>query len=125
MRSVASVLRSSSCDSSTAIATSGEHLLHLINDVLWLSKIEAGKTTLNLQRFDLHRLVEGVEMMFRGRVRSKGLKLHTRRSSSLPRHVVGDEGKLRQVLINLLGNAVKFTDQGAITVTARWRDGIG
>jgi signal transduction histidine kinase/ligand-binding sensor domain-containing protein/DNA-binding NarL/FixJ family response regulator len=109
----------------TAIATSGEHLLHLINDVLSLSKIEAGKTTLNLQRFDLHRLVEGVEMMFRGRVRSKGLKLHTRRSSSLPRHVVGDEGKLRQVLINLLGNSVKFTEEGEITLTVRWREGIG
>ena len=112
-------------DHLTAIMTSGEHLLHLINDVLSLSKIEAGRLTLNVQPFDLHRTLDGVEAMLRGRTRAKGLRLVVERSTRLPRYVLGDEGKLRQVLINLLGNAVKFTERGEITLRARWRDGIG
>ncbi len=109
----------------TAILSSGEHLLHLINDVLSLSKIEAGKMSLTIAQFDLHRTLEGVEAMFRGRTRAKGLALHVERESSVPRFVLGDEGKLRQILINLLGNAVKFTDAGSIALRAGWEDGIG
>ncbi len=108
----------------TAIMSSGEHLLHLINDVLSLSKIEAGKLTLTVQPFDLGRTLDGVEAMLRGRTRAKGLDLVVERSEALPRWVHGDEGKLRQVLINLLGNAVKFTATGRITLRARWRVGI-
>jgi signal transduction histidine kinase/ligand-binding sensor domain-containing protein/DNA-binding response OmpR family regulator len=112
-------------DHLTAIMTSGEHLLHLINDVLSLSKIEAGRLTLNAQPFELRRTLDGVEAMLRGRTRAKGLRLEVERGQSLPHYVLGDEGKLRQVLINLLGNAVKFTESGSITLRARWRNGIG
>ncbi len=108
----------------SAIMSSGEHLLHLINDVLSLSKIEAGKLTLTNQPFDLLRTIEGVEAMLRGRTRAKSLGFVVERSEDLPRWVRGDEGKLRQVLINLLGNAVKFTASGSITLRARWRGGI-
>ncbi len=109
----------------TAILSSGEHLLHLINDVLSLSKIEAGKMSLTIAQFDLHRTLEGVEAMLRGRTRAKGLQLTVERDPDVPRFVLGDEGKLRQIMINLLGNAVKFTDAGSITLRAAWQDGIG
>lgn len=109
----------------TAILSSGEHLLHLINDVLSLSKIEAGKMSLTIAQFDLHRTLEGVEAMLRGRTRAKGLQLTVVRDPDVPRFVLGDEGKLRQIMINLLGNAVKFTDAGSITLRAAWQDGIG
>ncbi|MBK6427182.1 MAG: response regulator [Blastocatellia bacterium] len=109
----------------TAILSSGEHLLHLINDVLSLSKIEAGKMSLTIAQFDLHRTLEGVEAMLRGRTRTKGLQLTVVRDPDVPRFVLGDEGKLRQIMINLLGNAVKFTDAGSITLRAAWQDGIG
>ena len=109
----------------TAILSSGEHLLHLINDVLSLSKIEAGKMSLTIAQFDLHRTLEGVEAMLRGRTRAKGLQLTVERDPDVPRFVLGDEGKLRQIMINLLGNAVKFTDAGSITLRVAWQDGIG
>lgn len=112
-------------DHLTAILSSGEHLLHLINDVLSLSKIEAGKMSLTIAQFDLHRTLEGVEAMLRGRTRAKGLQLIVERDPDVPRFVLGDEGKVRQILINLLGNAVKFTDAGSITLRVTWQDGIG
>ena len=112
-------------DHLSAIMSSGEHLLHLINDVLSLSKIEAGRMSLAVQAFDVHRTIDGVEAMLRGRTRAKQLRLVVRTDPSMPRQVLGDEGKLRQVLINLLGNAVKFTEQGTITLMASWHDGIG
>ncbi len=111
-------------DHLSAIMSSGEHLLHLINDVLSLSKIEAGKLSLSVEPFDLHRTIDGVEAMLRGRTRAKRLRLVVAKGDALPRQVLGDEGKLRQVLINLLGNAVKFTEQGTVTLAASWRDGI-
>ncbi|HEX6387732.1 MAG TPA: two-component regulator propeller domain-containing protein [Anaerolineae bacterium] len=96
------------------IYRSSEHLLGLINDVLELSKIEAGRTLLNLQSFDLHRMLIGLEEMFRLRAESKGLALHLDLARDVPRFVVADAGRLRQVLMNLLGNAVKFTEQGHV-----------
>ena len=101
------------------IARSGEHLLTLINQVLDLSKIEAGRTTLNENIFDLHRLLDDTEDMFRMRVGEKHLQLLFERGSDVPRYVKTDEVKLRQVLINLLNNAVKFTTEGGISVRAR------
>jgi len=98
------------------INRSGEHLLALINDILEMSKIEAGRITLNPTTLDLHALLADLEMMFRVRTDAKGLRLLVERSPAMPRQVVADEGKLRQVLINLIGNAVKFTEQGGITV---------
>ena len=107
------------------IQQSGEHLLGLINDVLSISKIEAGAVLLDQRPFDLFRLIQTVEEMLRLRAEAKGLALVVRRDPGLPRVVVGDEGKLRQVLINLVGNAVKFTEAGAVTLGAAWHDGVG
>jgi two-component system sensor histidine kinase ChiS len=100
------------------IHRSGEHLLGLINDVLQLSKIEAGRTTLNPESFDLQRMLEGLEEMFRLRADQKGLALCFDVSPDVPQFVCADEGKLRQVLMNLLGNAVKFTQQGGVSLRA-------
>jgi len=95
------------------IAASGEHLMGLINDILDISKIEAGREELHLSDFDLGEMVRGLGAMFEGRCRQKGLEW--RLESELPEGPVqGDQNKLRQVLINLLGNAVKFTDSGQI-----------
>jgi signal transduction histidine kinase/tetratricopeptide (TPR) repeat protein/ActR/RegA family two-component response regulator len=101
------------------IARSGEHLLGLINDVLEMSKIEAGSVTLNVAPFDLDRLLHGVAQLFQVRAEAKGLELRLELAPGLPRYVSGDESKLRQVLINLLGNAIKFTQQGEVTLRAR------
>jgi len=98
------------------INRSGEHLLALINDVLEMSKIEAGKVTLQEKSFDLYRQLEGLEEIFGLRAETKGLKLIFRRDENVPRYIVADEGKLGQVLSNLLGNAVKFTSEGNVTL---------
>jgi len=104
------------------INRSGEHLLALINDILEISKIEAGRVTLNPTAFDLHELLKDVEMMFRLRTDAKDLKFSVERVGEVPRFVVFDEGKLREVLINLLGNAVKFTKKGGIILRVRALD---
>jgi len=101
------------------INRSGEHLLALINDILEISKIEAGRVTLNPTAFDLHALLNDLEMMFRVRTDVKNLQFAVERIGEVPRFVVSDEGKLRQVLINLLGNAVKFTKEGGIILRVR------
>ncbi|MBF2027638.1 MAG: CHASE2 domain-containing protein [Oscillatoriales cyanobacterium C42_A2020_001] len=98
------------------INRSGQHLLELINDVLELSKIEAGQTTLHSTSFDLHDLLENLEQMLRVRAAGKHLMLVFELAPNLPQYITTDEGKLRQVLINLLGNAIKFTNQGRVTL---------
>ncbi len=100
------------------ISRSGEHLLNLINDVLEMSKIEAGRNTLNEESFDLISLLDDLEDMFHMRASNKGLQLIFDRAPDVPQYVRTDQGKLRQVLINLLGNAVKFTQQGGVTLRA-------
>ncbi len=111
-------------ESLSIIKSSGEHLLELINDVLAIAKIEAGKTTLTDRPFDLRDLLRGVVEMIRVRTEARGLSLVVDVADDLPERVVGDEGKLRQVLVNLLGNAVKFTDEGGVALRARWVDGV-
>jgi PAS domain S-box-containing protein len=101
------------------INRSGEHLLALINDVLEMSKIEAGRTTLNSTTFDLRALLEDLEMMFRVRTGAKKLNFAVEGLGHIPDYVVGDQGKLLQVFINLLGNAVKFTEKGGIVLRVR------
>ena len=96
------------------INRSGEHLLALINDILEMSKIEAGRTVLNPAAFDLYALIHDMEMMFRVRTESKNLCFTVEYTNDVPRFIISDENKLRQVLINLLGNAVKFTMEGSI-----------
>ncbi|HZX31605.1 MAG TPA: ATP-binding protein [Rhodocyclaceae bacterium] len=98
------------------INRSGEHLLSLINDVLEMAKIEAGRVQLEHQPFDLGALVRDVTDMMEVRARAKGLRLLIDQTSDFPRYIVGDESRLRQVLINLVGNAVKFTTEGGVTV---------
>jgi len=100
------------------IHSSGNHLLTLINDILEMSKIEAGRTTLTVEPFDLHALLNEVQLMFRELTGKKSLELTFELDPALPRAVSGDAGKVRQVLINLLSNAVKFTRRGRIAVRA-------
>jgi PAS domain S-box-containing protein len=102
-----------------AINRSGEHLLALINDVLEMSKIEAGHATLHPAPFDLPALLRDLEMLFRPRAEAKQLLWAVERLGPVPQAVIGDESKLRQVLINLLGNAVKFTEHGGIVLRVR------
>ncbi|MDM8521790.1 transporter substrate-binding domain-containing protein [Desulfococcaceae bacterium HSG8] len=96
------------------IGRGGEHLMSLINDVLDMSKIEAGRTTLNEKSFDLHCMLDDLEDMLRMRTEDKSLQMIFERTPDVPQYVRTDEIKLRQVLINLLNNAVKFTEEGGI-----------
>lgn len=98
----------------TIINRSGEHLLALINDILDMSKIEAGQARLNPAAFDFGSLIEDMAAMFRMRAQAKTLQFDLLGIDACERSIVADEGKIRQVLINLLGNAVKFTEQGWI-----------
>lgn len=100
------------------INRSGEHLLNLINDVLEMSKIEAGKIILNPEFFDLHRLLRTIQEMFRIKAEAKNLWFKFVLAPDLPQYVIGDARKLRQLLINLLSNAVKFTSSGGVTLKA-------
>ena len=98
------------------INRSGEHLLGLINDVLDMSKIESGRLTLHIVSFDFHSLLDGIEEMFTFRAAEKDLSLIVDRAADVPKYVRTDESKLRQVLMNLMSNAIKFTDQGGVSV---------
>ncbi|MEG4074762.1 PAS domain S-box protein [Microcoleus sp. Pol14C2] len=98
------------------INRSGEHLLELINDVLSMSKIEAGQITINPSRFNLYNLLNSLKEMLQLKANSKGLHLIFENAEDLPQYIQTDEAKLRQVLINLLGNAIKFTQQGTVTL---------
>ncbi len=102
------------CQYLGTINRSGEHLLALINDVLEMSKIEAGRTTLNPSTFDLPVLLKDLEMMFRVRTDEKKISFSVELIGDVPRYIVTDINKLRQVFINVLGNAVKFTELGGI-----------
>lgn len=98
------------------INDSGTHLLELINNSLEMSKIEAGKLTLNLEETDLHLLLDNLISLFSLKADDQHLTLSLEIAPDLPRYLFIDAGKLRQVLINLLGNALKFTAQGSITL---------
>ena len=98
------------------INRSGEHLLNLINDVLDMAKVEAGRVSIGEAAFDLGNTVRDVVDLMRMRAEEKGLQLCLDQSSEFPRFVRADVGKLRQVLINLVGNAVKYTEHGGVTL---------
>jgi len=98
------------------IDRAGRHLLSLINDVLEISRIEAGRTTVQNAPFSLAETLAAIEEMVRVRADAKGLALRFERHGDLPPYVLGDAPHLRQVLINLLGNAVKYTDQGEVAL---------
>ncbi|MEM6754277.1 MAG: ATP-binding protein [Cyanobacteria bacterium P01_C01_bin.38] len=111
------MLSSEQRESLATINRSGEHLLCLINDVLDMSKIEAGRIVLHSETFNLHLLLQTIKEMFQLRATAKGLFLKFNLDSNLPKCVVTDRGKLRQVLINLLSNAIKFTEKGGVSLT--------
>lgn len=110
----------------SAILQSGNHLLMLITDILDLSKIEAGRLDLTEAPFDLHACVEHVGTMIRLRAEEKGIDFAICLEEDLPRQVIGDAKRVRQVLLNLLGNAVKFTSTGEVRMdisVCLWADG--
>jgi two-component system sensor histidine kinase/response regulator len=96
------------------ISRSGEHLLDMIDDILDLARIEAGHATLAPQTFDLRLHVRDLEAMFRLRMSAKGLQFRVRIEGEPVEYIEADEGKIRQILINLLGNAAKFTERGRV-----------
>ena len=98
------------------INRSGEHLLALINDVLEMSKIEAGCIVIQPEPLDFHRLIEDLTTMFRVRTEAKNLQLDALLEKDVPRFLLCDGAKLREVLINIFSNAVKFTDKGGIVI---------
>jgi two-component system sensor histidine kinase/response regulator len=103
------------------INRASEHLLSLINDILEMSKIESGRTQLNESSFNLIKLLETLEEMFRLKAVSKKLQLNFEVADGVPHFVNGDECKLRQILINLLGNAIKFTETGSVTLQVKMK----
>jgi signal transduction histidine kinase/CheY-like chemotaxis protein len=96
------------------VHASGDHLLHLINDVLDLAKIEAGKVELNLQPMSLSRLLAHLTEVFEPRAAQRNLAWSLHGETALPDAIIADEARLRQVLYNLLGNALKFTERGRV-----------
>jgi signal transduction histidine kinase len=98
------------------IAAGGRHLLSIINEILDMSRIEAGRTELERRPFDLPSSIRDAFTLVKIKADTKGLEYSMEMDPSLPGEVLGDEGKLRQILVNLLGNAVKFTDRGSVTL---------
>jgi signal transduction histidine kinase/CheY-like chemotaxis protein len=100
------------------VRSSGECLLRIINDILDFSKLEAGKLELELQEFDLQSLVQDIIGLLAFKAKEKGLELAASIAPGVPIRLRGDSGRLRQVLLNLVGNALKFTQKGSVTLLA-------
>lgn len=107
------------------IRKSGDTLLSIINDILDLSKIEAGRTELQEERFELRSCIESAVMVLAHKAESKGLTLRISVDPEIPEFVRGDSERLKQILMNLVGNAVKFTNTGGVTVQVRAAEIIG
>ena len=103
----------------TTIVDSADCLLTILNDILDYSKIEAGRLLVESREFDLHSNLEGAVTLLAARAREKGLPLTLDYPAGLPRRFVGDGGRIRQILLNLLGNALKFTTQGGVAVSVQ------
>ncbi|NNE00721.1 MAG: response regulator, partial [Pirellulaceae bacterium] len=104
------------------VRISADSLLRLLNDILDFSKIEAGKLELEVISFDLRNVIENTARMLGSRAAAKGLELACRIDPELPPMVMGDPGRLRQILVNLIGNAVKFTESGEVVITAEQKE---
>lgn len=104
-----------------SIVKAGEHLLNLINDILELSKVEAGRVVANPVNIDLYALFEDIRMLFKERAQAKKLQFIYEIDENLPRFAFVDESKLRQIFVNLIGNAIKFTDEGGVAVRIKER----
>jgi len=107
------------------IHRSGDHLLSLINQVLDLSKVEAGRMTLSENNLNIHHLLADIEDMFALKAKDQGLQLRFECAADLPKYIYADEVKLRQVLINLIGNALKFTSSGSVSVEVKSKNAKG
>lgn len=105
------------------ISRSGEHLLTLISDILEMSRIESGRSTCDLAACDLHELLKSMKSLFLLRARDKGLELHLVIASEVPRYVQTDARKVRQILANLISNAVRFTQTGQVSMVANYQEG--
>jgi signal transduction histidine kinase/CheY-like chemotaxis protein len=116
-------LTSEQMDYALTLRHSAEGLLVIINDILDFSKIEAGKMTIEAIPFDLHMTVEEIADLFRSRIQDKGLEFIVRYAPDLPRRFVGDPGRVRQIVINLLGNATKFTSHGHVYLNVEAPEG--
>ncbi|HEY9704981.1 MAG TPA: ATP-binding protein, partial [Allocoleopsis sp.] len=106
-------------ENSSIIYESGEYLLTLINNILDLAKIESGKITLNSKNFDLYALLYEVEDLLHLKAEQKGLQLIFDGADDVPKYIFTDETKLKQVLINILNNAIKFTEHGGVSLRMR------
>ncbi|SFB82276.1 response regulator [Pseudoalteromonas denitrificans] len=113
---LANNITSDHSDTLDKIMKAGQHLLEIINDVLEISKIEAGAMTLKKSTFELVSLVNDINQMFLMRCKEQGLSWHFDNQLEHAEYVIGDQGKVRQILINLLSNAVKFTDEGEVSL---------
>ncbi len=102
-----------------AAKVSADFLLGLLNDILDISKIDADQLILERRPFNLHALFDDIKAIFRHDMKDKGLDFRVQRATDLPQFVIGDSLRLRQILINLVGNALKFTQQGQITLQAK------
>src|SRR5206468_11334124 len=109
-------------DLAETVRTSGESLLQIINDILDFSKNEAGKLELETLDFQPRAVIEGVLDLLAERAHSKGLELISIIDAGLPTFVRGDPGRLRQVLTNLVGNGIKFTERGEVVVSVTRAD---
>lgn len=108
------------------INRAGSNLLNLINEILEMSKIEAGHVNLNLVCFDLIEVLESIQELLQIRANSKGLKLELKIAANVPRYILADQVKLQQVLLNLIGNAIKFTLVGGVEILLKRADnGLG
>lgn len=96
------------------IMQSGEHLLNLIEDILQFSKIESGNISLNHDEFDLYELLEGLDSIYYAQASEKGIEFDLQIADNTPRYLYGDKNKIRQILMNLLSNSMKFTETGKI-----------
>ena len=103
-------------ETAEVVLESGEALMAILNDILDLSKLESGRFELEVVNFDPRRLIEGSVALMNGRASEKHLLLQARVDDTVPAYLQGDVGRLRQVLLNLVGNAVKFTEEGSVTV---------
>ena len=111
------------CKALTVVQQSGEHLLGLIDEILDMAKIEAGTLDVVADNFDLHRLLASIAGMMKSRAQAKGLSFTTAQWSDIPRVIRGDERRLRQVLTNLLDNAIKYTQQGGVVLKTGLNEG--
>lgn len=110
------LLTDSQKEYNSSIIRAGEYLLELINDILELSKVEAGRVVLNPTNVNLHSILDDIRLIFKARAESKRLQFNFEKSEDLPFYIFVDESKLRRIFINLIGNAVKFTEEGSVTV---------